>query len=101
MAIPGFGAASMMAERDGRERDVAPRMTGAAKVESTEGRAAQANESRKPYRVNLPGFISEEIGLGDLIKRMTWTVGIRPCDGCLRRAQALNAWMTLAPRSRR
>ena len=38
---------------------------------------------REPYRVRLPGFVSEEdVGLGDTIKRATSTVGIRPCGGC-------------------
>lgn len=49
---------------------------------------------RQPHQVRLPGFISdEEIGLGDVIKRATSAVGIRPCDGCARRAATLNRWM--------
>lgn len=49
----------------------------------------------QPYRVRLPGFISgDEIGLGDVIKRVTFAMGIRPCGGCERRAAALNRWMT-------
>jgi hypothetical protein len=48
----------------------------------------------EPYRVRLPGFISdEEIGLGDVVKRVTYAAGIRPCGGCERRAGALNRWM--------
>ena len=55
------------------------------------------NEDEKckgqPYRVRLPGFITdEEVGLGDAIKRMTYAVGLKPCDGCTRRAAALNRW---------
>ena len=52
----------------------------------------QAIESEdKLYRVRLPGFITDEdIGLGDVIKRATSAVGIRPCGGCERRAAALN-----------
>jgi len=47
-----------------------------------------------PHRVRLPGFIKdEEIGLGDVLKRATYAVGIRPCGGCERRAAALNRWM--------
>ena len=54
---------------------------------------------RKPYRVRLPGFVSEEdIGLGDAIKRATSTVGITPCGGCGRRAAALNRWMVFSGR---
>jgi hypothetical protein len=50
-------------------------------------------ESR-PHRVRLPGFlIDEEIGLGDAIKRVTYTIGIKPWGGCEKRAAALNRWM--------
>lgn len=52
---------------------------------------------RQPYRVRLPGFISdEEIGLGDVIKRVTYAAGIKPCGGCERRAAALNRWMVFS-----
>jgi hypothetical protein len=48
---------------------------------------------RQPHSVRLPGFMmpdEEEVGLGEVIKRATAAVGIRPCSGCQRRAQALN-----------
>jgi hypothetical protein len=49
----------------------------------------------KPHRVRLPGFlIEEEIGLGDLIKKTTYAMGVQPCGGCEKRAAALNRWMT-------
>jgi hypothetical protein len=48
----------------------------------------------EPFRVRLPGFISDEqVGLGDAVKRITYAAGIKPCDGCGRRAAALNRWM--------
>jgi hypothetical protein len=54
---------------------------------------------REPYRVRLPGFVSEEdVGLGDAINRATSTVGIRHCGGCGRRAAALNRWMVFSGR---
>jgi hypothetical protein len=54
---------------------------------------------RDPYRVRLPGFVSEEdVGLGEAIKRATSTVGISPCGGCGRRATALNRWMVFSGR---
>jgi hypothetical protein len=44
-----------------------------------------------PHRVRLPGFISgEEVGLGDVVKRVAYAAGIKPCGGCERRAAALN-----------
>jgi hypothetical protein len=54
---------------------------------------------RTPYRVRLPGFVSEEdVGLGDAIKQATSTVGITHCGGCGRRAAALNRWMVFSGR---
>ena len=41
-----------------------------------------------PRRVRLPGFVTDEaVGLGDVVTRITQAVGIRPCDGCKRRAE--------------
>ena len=53
-----------------------------------------------PYRVRLPRFITgdEDTGLGDVIKRATSTVGIKPCGGCAKRAAALNRWVALSGR---
>jgi len=51
------------------------------------------------YRVRLPGFITDEdAGLGDVIKRVTHTFGLRPCGGCERRAAALNRWFAFSRR---
>ena len=48
----------------------------------------------QPHRVRLPGFLVEdEIGLGDVIKQVTYAMGIKPCSGCEKRAAALNRWM--------
>jgi hypothetical protein len=60
------------------------------------------NPEPKPrHRVRLPGFITEdEVGLGDVVKRVTSAAGIRPCGGCARRADALNQWMTFSGRRR-
>jgi hypothetical protein len=50
--------------------------------------------SSKPHRVRLPGFlVKEETGLGDVIKRVTYAMGIPACQGCERRAQTLNRWV--------
>lgn len=49
------------------------------------------------HRVRLPGFlIEDETGLGDLIKKATYAMGVKPCGGCERRAAALNRWMTFS-----
>lgn len=53
------------------------------------------------WRVRLPGFITDQgIGLGDVIKRVTSTAGIKPCGGCQRRAEALNRWVAFTGRAR-
>ncbi len=55
-----------------------------------------------PHRARLPGFIAdEEIGLGDVIKRATTYLGIQPCGGCGRRAEALNRWLVFTNRKSR
>jgi hypothetical protein len=62
-------------------------------------KASESNDSsdqseRPPHRIRLPGFITdEEIGLGDVIKRATSYVGIKPCGGCEGRGAALNRWL--------
>ena len=58
------------------------------------GRNHTDKAERHSYRVRLPGFITDEdIGLGDVIKKVMYSVGIRPCGGCERRAAALNQWV--------
>ncbi len=53
----------------------------------------RAHQSAPRYQVRLPGFIVDnDIGLGDVVKRATAAVGIRPCGGCARRAERLNRW---------
>jgi hypothetical protein len=58
-------------------------------------------EQRQPLCLNIPGFIKEEVGLGDVIKRVTSAVGIKPCHGCQRRATALNQWLVFSPHRRK
>ncbi|HME56849.1 MAG TPA: hypothetical protein VKF63_00815 [Terracidiphilus sp.] len=61
-------------------------------------RESQPEKADRPvHRVRLPGFlIEEEIGLGDVIKKTTYAMGIKPCGGCEKRAAALNRWMTFS-----
>jgi len=54
-------------------------------------------EAHEPHRVHLPGFLArQEIGLGDVIKRVTAAFGIKPCVGCERRAAWLNRWLVFS-----
>ncbi len=59
---------------------------------------ARAEEAPRPaHRVRLPGFVvEEEIGLGDVFKRATYAMGIKPCAGCEKRAAALNRWLVFS-----
>jgi len=60
-----------------------------------------AQASHRPYRVRLPGFVTDkEIGLGDVVKRATSYFGIQPCGGCERRAAVLNSWLSFTGRAR-
>jgi hypothetical protein len=52
--------------------------------------------------VRLPGFITEEeVGLGDVLKRATSAVGMKPCTGCEHRAALLNRWVVFSGWHRR
>ena len=60
---------------------------------------ASKNLTRPPRTVRLPVFLSDEpVGIGDVIKRATSTIGIKPCGGCARRAAHLNSMMTFTGR---
>ncbi|WP_197987173.1 hypothetical protein [Streptomyces pactum] len=54
--------------------------------------------------MRIPGFVSADdggtdIGLGDVVKRVTYAAGFRrPCGGCERRAATLNRWVALSRR---
>jgi hypothetical protein len=73
-----------------------------AMKEDQEQSATSDKPEHQPHRVRLPGFITDEdIGFGDVIKRATSAVGIRPCDDCARRAALLNRWMVFSGRPRR
>jgi hypothetical protein len=56
-------------------------------------------DQQSRYRVRLPGFVADtEIGLGDVIKRVTYAVGMQPCAGCEQRAATLNRWVRFSGR---
>ncbi|MBV8213593.1 MAG: hypothetical protein JOZ08_10275 [Verrucomicrobia bacterium] len=63
-------------------------------MSSEEKKESAGKAERQPYRIRLPGFIKEEeVGLGDVIKKVTYAMGIKPCTGCEKRAAVLNRWM--------
>jgi len=64
--------------------------------------AEQSRPESQPHRVRLPGFVSDQdIGFGDVIKRATSAIGIRPCGGCEQRAAWLNRRIAISPWRRR
>lgn len=61
--------------------------------------AKHSDQHPHPRPVRLPGFIhDDEIGLGDVIKRATTTLGIKPCAPCAERAARLNRRVVFSPR---
>jgi hypothetical protein len=51
------------------------------------------------HRIRLPSFIVQEpVGLGDVVKRGTTALGVRPCGGCQQRAARLDRWVRFEPR---
>jgi hypothetical protein len=70
--------------------------------ETTTDRIDPTKRGGSPYRVRLPGFVSDaEIGLGDLIKQTTSVLGVQPCGRCEQRAARLNRWLAFSPWQRR
>ena len=63
------------------------------------GEAAPSGEhAKRQARMNLPGFIRDDVGLGDALTYVTRSVGIPTCGGCTRRAQLLNSWVNFKGR---
>lgn len=60
------------------------------------------DKTGRPYSVRLPRFVTEEdVGLGDVVTRSAYKVGVKPCSGCERRAAALNRWLVFSGRRRK
>jgi hypothetical protein len=74
-----------------------PGFTAAAVVEDSESAGAE-NSAPARHRISVPGLTAEEVGLGDVVARIASAFGVSPCDGCRRRAQALNSWVSFSPR---
>jgi hypothetical protein len=47
----------------------------------------------RPISVPIPR-LKRDVGLGDVVKKVTAAIGIRPCGGCSRRAAAFNRALT-------
>lgn len=51
--------------------------------------------AKKTRQLRVPLPLAKGIGLGDLIKRLTTALGIKPCSGCEQRAEKLNQMVVL------
>ena len=66
-----------------------------------DGGSASGAAQDQPARsvVQLPRFlVSEPVGAGTLVKRVTLSLGLRPCGGCEARATRLDSWLAFRPR---
>jgi hypothetical protein len=67
----------------------------------------QMSENERPlgdarFVARLPRFVvDQEIGSGDVVKKVTQFLGVRPCAPCERRAQRLNRLVAFEPRAER
>jgi hypothetical protein len=83
---------------DGEELMSIPGFTAETVVDERQDADGSRGGTRARHRISVPGLTSEEVGLGDVIARIASVVGVSPCDGCRRRAHALNSWVSFSPR---
>jgi hypothetical protein len=50
--------------------------------------------------MNIPVPIEKPIGLGDVVKKATTAIGVKPCGGCKKRAEVLNKAVTFVPKDK-
>jgi hypothetical protein len=74
-----------------------PGFTAETALEDTRAATPEA-APRSRLRIPVPGLASGAVGLGDVVSRAAAHVGLSPCGGCRRRAQAMNAWLSFGPR---
>jgi hypothetical protein len=69
----------------------------------TSSEASTDDKPQPAHRVRLPGFVGpgEDVGLGDVIKRTTSLVGVKPCVACDQRRRAVNGWLVFNSGRRR
>ena len=61
--------------------------------------STESGEETATRRVRLPRFlVPEPVGLGQVAKRVTKAVGVKPCGPCDQRAERMDRWMRLEPR---
>lgn len=53
--------------------------------------------AEEPKTLHVPG-LKKEIGAGDVIAKVTATLGIKPCTPCQKRREQLNRALKLTPK---
>ena len=51
---------------------------------------------REPVRIPVP-FLKQLTGLGSVLSQATAAVGVKPCEPCKKRAEALNQRVVFSP----
>ena len=51
---------------------------------------------KSPWRIPIPG-LPHEVGLGQAIAKATQAVGVKPCGGCKKRAEAMDKQVVFSP----
>ena len=65
--------------------------------QATDGSGA-GEKHAAAHTVRLPKFlVKDKVGLGQMVKRVTNSVGVRPCAPCEQRAGRLDQWLRFAP----
>ncbi len=67
---------------------------------SSPGRTRGEHRAGPRFQVRLPRFmIARDVGLGDIVKKGTSSVGVQPCSACRKRAGTLNRLLRFTSRS--
>lgn len=69
-----------------------PPSSSSSGLSSFGGARAQSQNSLSNTTYRMEG----QVGLGDIVKQITWAMGIRPCVKCHERAARLNEWVTFS-----
>ncbi|MDJ0841341.1 MAG: hypothetical protein QNK37_32825 [Acidobacteriota bacterium] len=62
-------------------------------------RLPNQSEPVERAKIVITAPVKDAVGLGDVVKKVTTKMGFKPCDGCNKRAQVLNRWVSFTPRN--
>ena len=71
-------------------------------METNSEKSASENDTDEKHMtahtVRLPKFlVKDTVGLGQMVKRVTKSVGVSPCAPCEQRAARLDQWLRFSP----